>query len=55
MSKKIKCPECNGKGKTECITQEQSGFSCSYECPRCSGTGKMWCPRCNGTGMIEED
>lgn len=52
--KKRKCPECKGKGWVECITQEQSGFECSSECPICGGSGKMQCPACDGAGSIED-
>ncbi len=53
--RKRKCPECNGKGWTECITQEQSGFKCGSECPICGGSGRMQCPACDGEGTVEED
>lgn len=53
--KKKKCPECGGKGWVKCITSEQSGFECSYECPICGGTGKMECPRCKGRGTVNDD
>lgn len=54
MRKRI-CPECNGKGETMCLTEEQSGFKCEWDCPICGGTGTMTCPRCHGEGKIEAD
>ncbi len=52
--RKRKCPECGGKGEVECITQEQSGFSCDWSCPICGGSGKMTCPRCHGSGYVDD-
>lgn len=51
---KRKCPECKGRGEVECITQEQSGFACDWNCPFCGGSGKMTCPECHGSGYIED-
>ncbi|MBS5405965.1 MAG: hypothetical protein KHY41_19805 [Enterocloster sp.] len=50
--KKRKCPECKGRGEVECITQEQSGFKCDWDCSVCGGSGKMPCPRCHGNGYV---
>ena len=50
-----KCPECMGKGEVECITQEQSGFECGWDCPICGGSGTMICPRCHGEGYVDPD
>ena len=52
--KKRRCPECDGTGEVECITQEQSGFECDLSCPICGGSGKMRCPRCHGSGYVDD-
>lgn len=48
--KKVRCPDCKGRGCGDCeetgvVDQDQEA-----ECPKCGGRGNVKCPECNGTG-----
>ena len=49
------CPQCNGTGQVQRVTNSIFGRSITYSpCPRCGGEGKIIenpCRRCNGTGL----
>ena len=49
------CPQCNGTGQVQQITNSIFGRSITYStCPRCGGEGKIVanpCRRCGGTGL----
>ena len=49
------CPQCNGTGQVQRITNSIFGRSITYSpCPKCGGEGKIIanpCHRCNGTGL----
>ena len=47
-----KCPNCDGRGKTECPGCEGDLAVCPYRgCDR----GWIFCWPCDGTGEIQED
>ena len=49
------CPQCNGTGQVQQVTNSIFGRSITYStCPRCGGEGKIVanpCRRCGGTGL----
>lgn len=53
---KIKCQECNGKGKIACPL-EYGDDEHPDNCPVCGGDSKVrvTCPECDGSGKVDED
>lgn len=41
----VKCPKCNGKGRT-------FGFASEAKCDHCKGSGRVICGVCDGKGKI---
>ena len=49
---RLKCPECNGKGKVPDIEYHWNvPAKIKSNCPECGGNGTIDCPRCKGTGI----
>ncbi len=63
MVKRIKCPQCNGKGTVVCYHcggkdkrfNERTGKYEKVKCLPCGNTRRMKCLRCDGQGYIYKE